>query len=173
MFNIYEEVINYLIEHASDKNTDFYKRIGITSKILGVKAPIIKAMSKTVNKNLMNELWNSGIEECRRLAIFISDNANPNIKEWIKDCNSWSIVDCLCGELLWKFDNYDEIIEYCILCKEEYQIRVAIVLCIYLAKKRKITNIDKYIPIVNQFSLDKRNFVKKAVIWFNKEINKC
>jgi 3-methyladenine DNA glycosylase AlkD len=95
--------------------------------------------------------------------------------EWVRDFDSWDVVDGSCGNL---FDKTPFAIakakEWC-KREEEYVKRAGFVLMAELAVHDKQAE-DKlfldFLPLIIEGASDKRNFVKKAVNWSLRQIGK-
>jgi 3-methyladenine DNA glycosylase AlkD len=97
------------------------------------------------------------------------------MEKWVRDFDSWDIVDGCCGNL---FDKTPFAItkagEWC-RRKEEYEKRAGFVLMAELAvhdKNAKDQVFLEFLPLITSGASDKRNFVKKAVNWSLRQIGK-
>ena len=175
------EVIKELKKHYNPKNIEGMKRYGIKAdKAFGLNAPTMYAIAKRIGKNheLALELWATGYHEARHIAAMIEDSkliTKSQMNKWVKDFNSWDIVDGTCSNLFRKTPYaIEKILEWCEK-KEEYIRRAGFSLICYVAvheKKRDDKDFLQFLPLIKKHSIDKRNFVKKAVNWALRTIGK-
>ncbi|MFA6423155.1 MAG: DNA alkylation repair protein [Patescibacteria group bacterium] len=180
-----EDIITKIKSLKNEKNIAGMARFGINTKnTYGVSMPILRQMAKEIKKSTTNnhelamELWNSEIHEARMIAAFIEDPKNVTenqMDEWVNSFNSWDICDSVCGSL---FDKtpfaYKKIKEY-ILSEKEYTRRAGFVMVAWLAvhnKKAEDKVYTSFFPLIEKYSTDERNFVKKAVNWALRQIGK-
>lgn len=177
----YEEVISLLKSMEDQKNKEGMQRFGIRGKnILGISVYDIRRMAKTIGRNhpLALKLWSSGIHEARMLACFVGepDKVTENLMEnWVKDFDSWDIVDQCCANLFDKTPFVEKKIREWTKRKEEFVKRSGFVLMAAKSvhdKEAKDSEFEKYFPIIKRESTDERNFVKKAVNWALRQIGK-
>jgi 3-methyladenine DNA glycosylase AlkD len=97
------------------------------------------------------------------------------MEKWVRDFDSWDIVDGCCGNL---FDKTPFAIgkakEWCER-EEEFEKRAGFVLMAELAvhdKNAKDQVFFDFLPLIIGGAADKRNFVKKAVNWALRQIGK-
>ena len=156
-------------------------RFGIETKnALGVSTPVLRKMAKDISKNhtLAQELWDSEIHEARILACFIDDSAKvtkKQINSWARDFDSWDMCDQCCGSLFDKTDFAWGKAHELVHRKEEFVRRTGFVLMATLSvhdKKAKNSDFEKFFPLIKQYAIDERNFVKKAVNWALRQIGK-
>ena len=182
---IYEEEVNFILEqlheHASVANIRGQERYGIRPGTnLGIPQPILRSLAKNVGINhaLALELWKSNIHEARHLATMIADPMEVTeqlMERWVKDFNSWDIVDGCCSNLFRKTPfAFDKAITWCER-KEEFVRRAGFSLMAFLAvhdKKAKDSRYEAFFPYIYKYSDDDRNMVKKAVNWALRQIGK-
>lgn len=175
------EIIKELRKHYNQKNVDGMARFGIVSaNAFGISAPVIKSFAKKIGKNhkLALELWKTGYYDARVIAFLIDD---PNLvtksqmNNWVRDFDSWAICDGTCCYLFRKTPfAIDKIFEWANR-KEEFVRRTAFSLIAYIAvhdKKRGDKEFLQFLPLIKKYSVDERNFVKKAVNWALRQIGK-
>ncbi len=175
------EVIKELKKHYNPKNIEGMKRYGIKAdKAFGLNAPTMYAIAKHIGKNheLALELWATGYHEARHIAAMIDDPklvTKSQMNKWVKDFNSWDIVDGTCSNLFRKTPfAIEKILEWCER-KEEYIRRAGFSLLCFVAvhdKKRDDKDFLQFFPLIKKHSIDERNFVKKAVNWALRTIGK-
>jgi 3-methyladenine DNA glycosylase AlkD len=92
--------------------------------------------------------------------------------KWVRDFDSWDIVDGSCGNL---FDKTPFAVakasEWC-KREEEFIKRAGFVLMAELAVHDKQAKFIGFLPLIIAGASDKRNFVKKAVNWALRQIGK-
>lgn len=176
-----KEVINWLKSHANRKNAEGMARFGISSNnTLGISLYDLRPFAKTIPKNhkLALELWRTGIHEARLLAPMIdipSETTEEQLEAWVKDFDSWDIVDQCCGNLFkdTKFAK-KKIVEWS-KRKEEFVKRTAFALICEFAfhdKTMKDEEFENYFVLIKREATDERNFVRKAVNWALRNIGK-
>jgi len=171
---IYDEVLTALHAQANSENVAGMARFGITStNTLGIAIPNLRKLAKEIGKSheLALQLWQSGIHEARILASFIDIPAQvteEQMEAWVKDFDSWDVCDQVCGNL---FDRtgiaHRKAVEWCHR-EEEFTRRAGFAMIAYLAVHDKAAFdgvFSGFFPLIERYSTDPRNFVKKAVNW--------
>ncbi|MCX6721083.1 MAG: DNA alkylation repair protein [Candidatus Staskawiczbacteria bacterium] len=178
----YEEIIKKLESLKNPKNVAGMARFGIRpkSKVLGIPIPETRKLAKIIGKNndLAMKLFDSGIHEARILAGYIAEPekiTKKQFEKWVKDFDSWDVVDQVCSAALDKTSfAYKKIFELS-KRKEEFEKRTAFTLiCCLTVHDKKMPDKDfiKFFPLIKEASIDERNFVKKAVNWALRQIGK-
>jgi len=170
-----------LQSYANPQAVEGMARFGIRSgNVLGISIPTLRTMAKRIGKNheLALELWGSGIHEARILASLTDEPRLVSIEQmevWVHEFDSWDVCDQTCGNL---FDRtpyaYQKAIEWC-HCEPEFVRRAGFVLMAELAVHDKNASDEAFIaffPLIQQYAVDERNFVKKAVNWALRQIGK-
>ena len=175
------EIIKELKKHYNQKNVDGMARFGIVSaNAFGISAPVIKSFAKKIGKNheLALELWQTGYYDARVIAFLIDDPklvTKSQMNSWVRDFDSWAICDGTCCYLFRKTPfAFEKILEWAER-KEEFVRRTAFSLIAYLAvhdKKRDDKEFLQFLLLIKKYSIDERNFVKKAVNWALRQIGK-
>ncbi len=177
----YEEVMKLLKSMENPRNVEGMQRFGIRGKkMLGISVYDVRRIAKDTGKDhsLALKLWKSGIHEARMLACFVGepDKITEDLMEkWVKDFDSWDIVDQCCSNLFDKTPFVEKKIREWSKRKEEFVKRSGFVLICAKSvhdKKAKDSEFEKYFPIIKRESTDERNFVKKAVNWALRQIGK-
>ena len=180
-----DEIIAELRELADPSRIGVYDRYAIkTKELLGISAPEVKAFAKEVKKLVKDrhataaELWASGIYEARSVAYLIDDPklvTPEQMDAWCADFDNWATVDGTCGYLFCRTAfAYDKAFEWCER-EAEFEKRAAFSLMAYLAvhdKKAPDEKLIAFFPLLERYSDDNRNFVKKAVNWALRQIGK-
>jgi 3-methyladenine DNA glycosylase AlkD len=178
---ICEEIISQLKKYSNPRNVEGMARFGISSKnTLGISIPILRKTAKSIGKNhqLALDLWDSGIHEARILAALIDEPAKVTsiqMDKWVADFDSWDVCDQVCMNLFDKSEFTDEKIGKWAKDEREYVRRAAFALIAALSfhdKNRSDKNFEKFFPLIQKYSIDERNFVKKAVNWALRQIGK-
>lgn len=175
------EVIDLLKQQSTLSHLEGMKRFGIdNAKALGVSMPLLRKLAKEIKKDhgLAQELWDSGIHECRILASMVDDPkmvTSQQMDSWVADFHSWDVCDQVCGNL---FDRTPFAIEKALMysrSEEEYTKRAGFVLMAEMAvhnKKADDLEFIRFFPIMEREAWDGRNFVKKAINWALRQIGK-
>jgi len=146
----------------------------------GISAPVLHTFARHIGKNqaLAEELWSSGVHEAKILAALIGECDKitaAQMERWVRDFNSWDVVDSACcylyayAEPAWK-----KIYEWSTR-PAEYEKRAAFSLAAYLAYKDKSASdaqFEKFLRVIEREAHDERNFVRKAVNWALRNIGK-
>ena len=156
-------------------------RYGINpTNTLGVSIRALREMAREIGRDhrLASQLWASGVHEARILACLIDEPAlvtEAQMERWAKDLDSWDVCDQCCGNL---FDKtplaYRKAAEWG-RRDEEFIRRAGFVLMARLAVHDKAASdrrFLRFLPMIQQASVDERNFVKKAVNWALRQIGK-
>jgi len=176
-----EDILRKLKALSNERNRKGMARYGInTEKAFGISIPPLRELAKKIGKDhkLALKLWASGYHEARILASFIDEPSSvteKQMEEWVRDFNSWDLCDQCCGNL---FDKtpfaYSKAFEWSSR-DEEFVKRAGFVMMATLAVHDKKAENDQFLdflPIITKESLDKRNFVRKAVNWALRQIGK-
>jgi 3-methyladenine DNA glycosylase AlkD len=177
-----EQVIALLQEHANPQAVQGMARFGIScsAQTLGVSIPTLRRIAKDIGRDhpLALELWRSGIHEARILASMIADPrlvSPEQMEEWVNDFDSWDVCDQVCGNLFDKTPYaYHKAVEWPHQ-EQEFVRRAGFVLMAELAVHDKRASDEAFLPffpLIKQYAVDERNFVKKAVNWALRQIGK-
>ena len=151
-----------------------------THNALGISVPLLKRLAREIGRDhaLAQQLWNSGIHDARHLAALIDEPGKVTerqMERWVKDFDSWDVVDGCCSYLFDKTPYaYCKAVEWS-RRSEEYVKRAAFSLMAVLAvhdKQAGDGKFVKFLPIIKREARDERNFVKKAVNWALRQIGK-
>ena len=156
-------------------------RFGIQSSTsFGVSVPKLRKLAREIGRDhaLALGLWATGLHDARQLASMVDNPKEVTIdqmEKWVRDFDSWDIVDGCCGNL---FDKTPYAVakakEWC-KREKEYEKRAGFVMMAELAvhdgdAKDKV--FLEFLPLIIEGSSDQRNFVKKAVNWALRQIGK-
>ncbi|MFH1386916.1 MAG: DNA alkylation repair protein, partial [bacterium] len=168
------EIIQELKKHSSPKNIAGMARFGINPKnTQGISIPILRGMAKKIGKDhqLAAELWQTKIHEARLLAGFIDDHklvTTKQMEKWARDFDSWDICDQVCSNLFDKTPYAYQKAKQWTKSNKEFVRRAGFVMMACLAVHDKKAPDEKFLPfflLIEKYSTDERNFVKKAVNW--------
>jgi 3-methyladenine DNA glycosylase AlkD len=176
-----EEVIAEVKKHASEKDKAGQARFGINNASgYGLRTPQIRIIAKQIGRNheLALKLWETEVHEARHIAAMIADPKQTTeelMERWLKDFNSWDIVDDCCLTLFDKTPYaWKKAIEWT-KRKPEFEKRAGFSMMAFLAihdKKAEDSKYEKFFPYIIKESADERNFVRKAVNWALRQIGK-
>ena len=177
----YDEVLARLESLASADYLAEMSRVGNEARrAYGIRVPDLRSLAKKTGRDhqLAQRLWTSGIHEAQVVATMIDDPnqvTEEQMERWALDLDSCGICDGWGGAL---FDKtpfaYQKAHEWSSR-PEEFVKRAAFSLIANLAIHDKQALDGKFIaflPVIEQESTDRRNFVKKAVNWALRNIGK-
>jgi 3-methyladenine DNA glycosylase AlkD len=175
------EVLSELKKHADPKARAQLAYFGVNvPKAYGISAPVLHAFARQIGKDqaLAEELWSSAIHEARILAPLISESEKitaAQMERWVRDFNSWDVVDTVCCYLYaHAAPAWDKIYEWSNRSKE-FEKRAAFSLAAYLSykdKSAKDARFKRFLSVIEREANDERNFVRKAVNWALRNIGK-
>jgi len=151
-----------------------------TDTSYGLTTPQTKAIAKKIGKNhkLALELWKTNVHEARHIAALVADPLQTDEKlmeKWLRDFNSWDIVDGTCTYLFRKLPSaYEKAMEWSHR-EKEFEKRAGFTLMANLAvhdKKALDKMMEQFFEPILRESSDDRNFVRKAVNWALRQIGK-
>ena len=175
-----KEIVSLLESWRDPKNIAGMALFGISAKgTLGVPVPKLRGLARKIKTDhaLALGLWETGIHEARLLATMIADadRITPaQADAWTADFDSWDTCDQACMNLYrrtpfaWK--------KACAWARseEEFVRRAGFALMAALAAGKAASD-AKFIallPLIRRYSVDERNFVRKAVNWALRQIGK-
>jgi 3-methyladenine DNA glycosylase AlkD len=177
----YEEILCAMKANANPAGVEGMARFGIrTETAWGLSMPFLRQTARRagMDHTLAERLWRSGIHEARILAALVDDPAqvtSAQMERWVKDFNSWDVCDQVCGNL---FDRTRFVRRKAVVWagrKPEFVRRAGFALMAALAWHDKQAD-DRlfldYLAVIERYSFDDRNFVKKAVNWALRNIGK-
>ena len=179
--NTVDEVLTEMKKISSAKAKAAKEYFGISTETsYGLTTPQSKAIAKKIGKNhaLALELWKTKVHEARHIASLIADPLRTDEKlmeKWLKDFNSWDIVDGTCTYLFRKLPSaYEKAMEWSHR-EKEFEKRAGFTLMANLAvhdKKASDKMMEQFFEPIIRESSDERNFVRKAVNWALRQIGK-
>ena len=175
------DVVDRLRLTGDPRAVEGMARFGIqSSNSFGVSVPKLRTLARELghDHHLALKLWETGLHDARLLATMIDDPRQvtvPQMEKWMRDFDSWDVVDGCCGNL---FDKTPFAVakakEWC-RRGEEFEKRAGFVLMAGLAVHDKNATDQvflDFLPLIIGGAPDKRNFVKKAVNWSLRQIGK-
>jgi 3-methyladenine DNA glycosylase AlkD len=175
------EVLSELKKHADPKARAQLAYFGVNvPKAYGISARVLHAFARHIGKDqaLAEELWSSGIHEARILAPLIGESEKitaAQMERWVRDFNSWDVVDTVCCYLYAPAASaWNKIYEWSNRSKE-FEKRAAFSLAAYLSYKDKSAEnarFERFLSVIEREANDERNFVRKAVNWALRNIGK-
>jgi 3-methyladenine DNA glycosylase AlkD len=175
------QIISDLKKLKNLSNIEGMARFGINPKsALGISIPHLRKTAREIGKNhkLALDLWESGIHEVRILATMIDEPekvTKSQMDKWVKDFNSWDLCDQCCNNLFGKTPFAIEKSFQWVEREEEFVRRAGFVLMAVLSVHNNEMNDEQFIAyfsIIERYSGDERNFVKKAINWALRQIGK-
>lgn len=176
-----EEIIKSIRSSATTQGKQMQEYFGIKNTLsFGLTMPQMRAIAKqnSENQELAFELWETGIHEARHIAIMISDHrllSEGQMEKWLKDFNSWDLVDNCCSTLFRKSPlAYKKAREWSGR-EKEFERRAGFSMMAVLAvhdKNESDKSFEAFYPYIINASDDPRNFVRKAVNWALRQIGK-
>jgi len=177
------EIFERMRALGDPRNVQGMARFGISvapEMAFGLTSAEMKALAHEIGRNheLALSLWDTGNHDARHLAHMIAEPekfTEATAESWARDFNSWDIVDGVCLYLLiytpfaWKKAREWPKRE------EEFVRRAGFSVMAYLAvhdKSAPDTRFIGFLPRIERYSDDGRNFVKKAVNWALRQIGK-
>ena len=177
----HEEVLAELRALADPANVEGQARFGISgANRLGVSVTQLRAIARKHKRDhdLARALWDSNVHEARMLATLVDDPAKvtqEQMERWVKDFDSWDIVDGACSNLFDKTPHAFAKAHEWAARKQEYQKRAGFSMMATLAVHAKGASdeeFEAFLPLIEREANDARNFVKKAVNWALRQIGK-
>lgn len=177
--------VNDIIEDLKNLSSKKYKenvtKLGIPiENSIGVSTGDIRKLSKGIPKSntLAMELWNTGYHEAKLLSVLLFDKKTVSLTQagqLMDKVFSWDLCDHLCKNLITKISGYQSLIfEWC-NCEQTYFKRGAFTLIastMIYEKSIDEDEVESYLQLIKENSMDEREHVKKAVSWALREIGK-
>jgi 3-methyladenine DNA glycosylase AlkD len=166
---------------GSEKDRAGMARYGIkVDDAFGVSVWELRRVAKPLcrDHDLALALWATGNHEARLLASMVDDPAlvgEAQMDAWVLDLDSWDVCDQVTSNL---FDKtafaYAKAHEWSAR-DEEFVRRAAFALMAALAWQDETATdeqILEFLPLIERYADDSRNFVKKAVNWALRNVGK-
>ena len=182
-----KHIQSLLKSHATAGAQAFFDKIVPGSpKIYGVKTPVLNQLVRQFAPGgfeLANELWVAGALEEKILAVKILEKTGKKdparlLKEfrlYAKDIDSWAVCDALGMQLLRGIvkthaDEIFKLAEKYSLSKDPWQRRLSLVMIEWYT--RDTSYHDRINKIVSLHKNDEEYYVKKAVSWILRNLEK-
>ena len=175
------QILAILEQHANAQAVQSMAKFGSRpAHALGISIPTLRKIARETGRNhsLAIELWSTGIHEARILASMIAEPqlVSPHqMEDWVNDFDTWDVCDQVCGNLFDKTPYaYQKAVEWCHR-ELEFVRRAGFVMMAELAVHDKQAPDEAFLPffpLIQQYAIDERNFVKKAVNWALRQIGK-
>ena len=182
-----KEIQKTLSAKASKKNAEFFqKMVPGKQKIYGVKTPELNLLAqqyKAYSFDLAKELWTSGALEEKIISIKIMEKMGKKdpgkllalFKQFSNQIDNWAVCDGLGMQFLRGIakTHAKEIFElatYYNHSKDPWQRRVSLVMVEWYTRLGQ--HHDEIKKLVKTLENDDEYYVKKAVVWINKNFKK-
>jgi 3-methyladenine DNA glycosylase AlkD len=176
-----KDILKQLAQAGSPDALKGMARYGIiTEKAFGVSVPVLRGIAAKYKKDhaLALELWVSGFHEARILASMVDDPklcTVEQMEEWVREFNSWDLCDQTCFGLFARSAyGWEKAFEWTHR-EDEYVRRAGFALMAAFALQRSKASDEElrtFLPLIEKYATDERNFVKKAVNWALRQIGK-
>lgn len=176
-----DQILVILEQYANAQAVQSMAKFGIRpTHALGITIPTLRKIARETGNShsLAIELWSTGIHEARILASMIAEPqlVSPHqMEDWVNDFDTWDVCDQVCGNLFDKTPYaYQKAVEWCHR-ELEFVRRAGFVMMAELAVHDKQAPDEAFLPffpLIQQYAIDERNFVKKAVNWALRQIGK-
>ena len=171
------------VQDAISRLKDLYQTPTLgPNNTLTPEVPIQKiiALSKYIGQNheLALQIWTYDVAGAKSLAILIDvpkKVTEKQMDQWINEIHSREVCDLACTTLFDKTEFCSKKILEWAKSDEEFIKRAAFVLIASTAtnnKDEKDSKFLEYLSLIEKYSSDERNFVKKSLSWALKKIGK-
>lgn len=177
----YSRIIKKLKSMSNKRNAAKMAGFGINpDNTLGISVPVLRKIAKKTGKDhaLALQLWDSGIHEARILASLVDDpkKVKPEqMEKWAMGFDSWDVCDMACSSLFSRTKYaFQKAVEWAGRSKE-YVRRAGFVLMAVIAWFRidyTPAKAKRMFKLIEKYSADPRNFVKKAISWALRNMGK-
>ncbi len=165
---------------ANPVNVAGQQRFGIRAeKMLGISIYDLRKLAKGIHDHeLAQRLWATGIHDARLLAALVDEPGKvtrEQMNRWVEEFDSWDICDQVTDNLFIYADGIFELIPQWAQREEEYVRRAAFASIAAIAwNDRQFPDeaVAGFFPLIEEYAVDPRNFVKKAVNWALRNIGK-
>ncbi len=182
-----KEIQRILTGRYDKGNIDFFQRmVPGKQKIYGVKTPVLNELAKKYKEgsfDLAKELWNSGALEEKTIAIKIIEKVGKTdpvrvlklFKEFSKQIDNWAVCDGLGMQFLRGIvkthqKQIFDLARKLNRSKDPWQRRLSLVMVEWYTRKGEVHKEIK--ELVKNLENDKEYYVKKAVVWINRNFIK-
>lgn len=174
------EIVAHLRSLRNEANIAGMARFGIvTDTALGITTDDMRKIARAIKKDHVRALalWQTGLRDARLLAAFTAEPRKLSLQEardWAADFNSWEIVDSV-ADLFVESGHWPVLIPEFAADEREFVRRTAFSMMAWAAvhlKKEPDEHILAFLPLIERYATDPRNFVRKAVNWALRQIGK-
>jgi len=182
-----KEIQRMLTERSDKANIDFFQMmVPGKQKIYGVKTPVLNELAKKYKEgsfDLAGELWNSGALEEKIIAIKLIEKVGKTdpvsvltlFKQFSKQIDNWAVCDGLGMQFLRGIvkthqKQIFDLARKLNRSKDPWQRRLSLVMVEWYTRKGEAHKEIK--ELVNNLENDKEYYVKKAVVWINRNFRK-
>ena len=174
------EIIAHLRSLGSEESRQGMLRYGIKiDRALGISHGEQRRIARQIKRNhdRAMELWRSGIMEAQFIASVTADPKRfsaDDARLWAAEFDSWDIVDGV-SDLFVDTDDWQLLIDEFAADDREFVRRTAFAMLCWATvhrKKEPDATFAAYLPLIERYATDPRNFVKKAVNWALRTIGK-
>ena len=182
-----KEIQSILNDRADKGNINLFQiMVPGKQKIYGVKTPVLNELAKKYKEgsfDLVEQLWNSGALEERIIAIKIIEKIGKNdplrvlalFKKFSKQIDNWAVCDGLGMQFLRGIvkSHQEEIFDLAGRfnhSKDPWQRRLSLVMLEWYTRKAEAHKEIK--KLVKNLEDDKEYYVRKAVVWINRNFEK-
>lgn len=187
MSSTLKQIQALLKENATEEGRAAHKKfVPGSEKIYGVRMPVLNQLSrqfKTGGFELIEELWKAGALEEKILAIKIlekiakkdPERALDLIQLFAKNIGNWAVCDAMGMQglktiLATHKDQIFKLAKKYNRSADFWQRRLSLVLVEWYTRKKELHPEIK--PLVKALENDEEYYVKKAVVWINKNFAK-
>ncbi|MBX3530831.1 MAG: DNA alkylation repair protein [Rhizobiaceae bacterium] len=165
---------------GSEVNREGMKRYGIRiERALGISHGEQRRIGKLIGRNHERalELFDSGIMEAQFIASITADPKRMSLddcRHWASTFDSWDIVDGV-SDLFVDTDHWLVLIREFAGDDREFVRRTAFAMMAWSVVHRKNepeATLLAFLPLIERYAADPRNFVKKAVNWALRSLGK-
>ena len=166
---------------GSEESRAGQARFGInTKRAYGVSIANLRPMARRLKRDhdLAVALWETSVHEARILAAFVDEPAKvtpAQMDAWVAEFDSWDLCDQACSNLFARTPQVEKKIAKWAKDKREFVRRAAFaLLAAHAVHGKKVSDRDllAFLPLIEEYSTDPRNFVRKAVNWALRQIGK-
>ena len=176
----FNELMEKLYALENPVNVAGQQRFGIMGdKMLGISIYDLRKLARGVRDHeLAMQLWASGVHDARLLATMVDDPAQvtrAQMNAWVKDFDSWDLCDQATDNLFIHCEGILELLPQWADREEEFVRRAAYATLAAIAwhgNRYPDEVVAGYLPLLEAYAHDPRNFVKKAVNWALRNIGK-
>ena len=176
-----EELVAEMRTQGNPEITAAMARFGIADPTsIGLTVPQIRAIAKRHKRDqpLAEELWETGLHEARILAALVADPAKisgTTMDHWVSGVTTWNVCDSCAYDLFDHTPHAWKKVAKWAKDDREFVRRAAFATIAGISVHDKSATDDVFLnalPLIERYSFDDRNFVRKAVNWALRAIGK-